>query len=162
MDEPATEADRRGFLSRISTVAMAGGLVAGYGAFGAIAARFLYPQRGRKTAWVFVGEADRFRVGDTLRFQTPIGQTVTITRRNDGAGVDAFLALSTTCPHLGCQVHWEQQNNRFFCPCHNGVFDASGKATEGPPAVAQQTLPQFPLDLVNGLLFIQVPVEVTG
>ena len=56
-------------------------------------------------------------------------------------------------------MHWEPQNERFFCPCHNGAFDASGKATEGPPATAKQELKQFPLRVENGLLYIEVPME---
>ena len=77
----------------------------------------------------------------------------------DGDTADAFVALSSICPHLGCQVHWEPQNDRFFCPCHNGAFDASGKPTEGPPATAGQELTRFPLQVMNGLLFIQVPMQ---
>jgi Rieske Fe-S protein len=87
---------------------------------------------------------------------------VTITRFQEGSDADAFLALSTTCPHLGCRVHWEPHNSRFFCPCHNGVFDAQGKATQGPPADANQSLPQFPVKVENGLVFIEAPTEVLG
>jgi Rieske Fe-S protein len=55
-------------------------------------------------------------------------------------------------------VHWEAQNDRFFCPCHNGAFDRQGNATAGPPAAAGQALLRFPLRLENGLLFIEVPI----
>ncbi|NJN14564.1 MAG: hypothetical protein HC813_02775, partial [Planctomycetes bacterium] len=46
--EPITT-DRRGFLGTLSATAMAGGLLAGYGAFFGVAGRFLYPppRRGR-------------------------------------------------------------------------------------------------------------------
>jgi Rieske Fe-S protein len=141
---------------------MAGGLAAGYGAFGVMAGWFLYPSQPRKLAWIFVGEASNIRLNDVLRIETPTGQRVTIARRKEDGTADDFLALSTTCPHLGCQVHWEPQHNRFFCPCHNGAFDPSGKATEGPPAAAGQVLPSFPLRLDNGLIFIQVPLDVLG
>jgi len=66
-------------------------------------------------------------------------------------------ALSSTCPHLGCQVRWEAQNDRFFCPCHNGVFDQSGVATAGPPGEAGQSLPKYELKVEDGLLHIAVP-----
>jgi quinol---cytochrome c reductase iron-sulfur subunit, bacillus type len=42
-------------------------------------------------------------------------------------------ALSATCTHLGCQVHWDTQAARFRCPCHGGVYDASGRVVSGPP-----------------------------
>ena len=50
--------DRRDFLSRTSTVAMAGGLVAGYGAFGAMAVRFLYPVDKPDVALRYVATLD--------------------------------------------------------------------------------------------------------
>jgi Rieske Fe-S protein len=138
---------------------MAGGLLAGYGMLGYMAGRFLYPSEGRKLAWVYVTQVQRMQPGDTLRYETPTGQTVTVTRRAADGTADDFLALSSTCPHLGCKVHWEAPNNRFFCPCHNGAFDPSGKAIAGPPAEAGQSLAHFALKVDNGLLFIEVPVE---
>ena len=69
---------------------------------------------------------------------------------------EAFAALSSVCPHLGCQVHWQPQNDRFFCPCHNGVFAPDGTGIGGPPGDAGQSLPRYPLKLENGLLFIEV------
>jgi len=158
----AADTDRRTFLSTVSSVGMACGLLAGYGTFAGMAGRFLYPSQARKVVWVFVGDATGIKLNDVVRFQTPIGQQVTITRRKNEGTVEDFLALSTTCPHLGCQVHWEPQNNRFFCPCHSGVFDPSGKALAGPPADGGQKLPHFPLRMDNGLIFIEVPVEVLG
>jgi cytochrome b6-f complex iron-sulfur subunit len=160
VDAPVSvDPDRRSFLSTASSVAMAGGLAAGYGTFAYMAGRFLYPSEGRKLAWVFVAEVGRLKEGDSLRYETPAGQTVTVTRRSAGGAVEDFLALSSTCPHLGCKVHWEAVNNRFFCPCHNGAFDPSGKAVAGPPAEAGQSLSQYPLKVENGLLFMEVPVD---
>ena len=109
--------------------------------------------------WVFVTEVGKLKVGEVMRYQTPEGKMVTISRREDQGGVEDFLALSSTCPHLGCQVHWEAQNNRFFCPCHNGVFDPAGKATAGPPGEAGQSLPHYDLKVEKGLLFMEIPVE---
>jgi Rieske Fe-S protein len=80
------------------------------------------------------------------------------------AGIDelsnsGFVALSSICPHLGCRVHWEAHNERFFCPCHNGAFDSSGKAIAGPPKTANQTLPEYPLKVVDGSLYIEMSIE---
>jgi len=151
--------DRRGFLAGTSTLAMAGGLTAAYGTFGAMAGRFLYPARGRPRSWVFVGELARLAPGASLSFRTPGGERVAIARQGSSGDVSDFVALSSTCPHLGCQVHWEAQNARFFCPCHNGVFDPQGVGIAGPPAEAGQVLPRYPLKVEDGLLFIEVPVE---
>jgi Rieske Fe-S protein len=138
---------------------MTGGLVAGYGAFAAVSIRYLYPTADGKKVWLFVTDIDRFRVGDSLVYTSPTGATVAIARQANAGSAEDFIALSSVCPHLGCQVHWEGQNNRFFCPCHNGTFDKSGKATGGPPGEAGQSLSRFPLRLEKNLLFIEVSTE---
>jgi Rieske Fe-S protein len=153
------EKGRRGFLKAASGTAMAAGLVGGYGAFAAIAGRFLYPPSGSDRQWQFVTEEASLAVGDSILYRTPSGETVSITRKERNGDERDFIALSSTCPHLGCQVHWEAQNNRYFCPCHNGVFDADGIGIEGPPGDAGQTLPQYPLMVHNGLLMIEVKVN---
>jgi cytochrome b6-f complex iron-sulfur subunit len=162
MDAQNRDPDRRTFLSTASSAVMASGLVAGYGTLAYIAGKFLYLNEPPRVAWLFVIEVSRMKRNDTLQFQTPAGQQATITRQKEDGGVDDFLALSTTCPHLGCRVQWEPQNQRFFCPCHNGVFDVVGQATQGPPADAGQSLAHFPLKIDNGLLFIEAPLDKLG
>lgn len=156
---PGHPSDRRQFLSTISRVAMAGGLVAGYGTCAALSGRFLYPSKDRPTAWQFVIEAERLPAGAALAYRAPDGAPINIARRGTQGVLSDFIALSSTCPHLGCRVHWQPQENRFFCPCHNGVFTPEGKAVSGPPADAGQSLERYPLELDNGLLFIKVPMD---
>jgi Rieske Fe-S protein len=151
--------DRRGFLGKTSSLLMAGGVLASYGTLGVMAGRYLYPSKPQKRAWLFVAEVDRIKPGEGLSYRSPAGQPISITRRGEGQEANDFLALSSTCPHLGCQVHWEAQNNRYFCPCHNGAFSPEGKAVEGPPADAGQSLAHYPLKVESNLLFIEVPVE---
>ncbi|MEZ5978820.1 MAG: Rieske (2Fe-2S) protein [Planctomycetota bacterium] len=151
---------RRSFLGRSAGWLMGLGLVGGYGGFAAIAARFLFPRGGRDRTWVYVARVTDVAAGSSIDFRAPDGQRIAVARRAAGAGADAFVALSSTCPHLGCQVHWESKNARFFCPCHNGAFDGEGTATAGPPKEAGQSLPRFPLEVRAGLLFIEVPVPV--
>jgi cytochrome b6-f complex iron-sulfur subunit len=156
---PSENPDRRKFLGTASRAAMAGGLLAGYGTFFGFAGRFLYPAHEARTSWMFVSEIDRIPPGASTSFRTPVGASVVITRQGEGEEASDFLALSSTCPHLGCQVHWEPQNTRFFCPCHNGVFDKSGKGIAGPPGEAGQDLPSYPLRVDSRLLYIQVEVD---
>lgn len=149
--------DRRKFLGKASGAAMVAGLAGGYGAFGAVALRFLYPSSADTRIWQFVVETDRVQVGESIRYRGPSGETVNIARQARNGDADDFIALSSVCPHLGCQVRWESQNNRFYCPCHNGVFDPTGVATHGPPAEAGQLLSRYPLQVTDGLLHISVP-----
>jgi Rieske Fe-S protein len=157
--DPGTQQERRSMVSRSMSLLMAGGLAAGYGAFAAIAGRFLYPAEDPDTVWMYVRDVASFQEGSALHYTAPSGAKITVARTGSRGDVSDFQALSSVCPHLGCQVHWEPQNNRFFCPCHNGVFDPQGKATEGPPFEASQSLPQYELQVKKGLLYIKVAVE---
>ena len=136
---------------------MAAGLTGGYGGFALVAGRYLYPSRPPRTLRQFVARVDGMQVGDSLLYRAPSGDSINVTRQGPEATAGDFAALSSTCPHLGCRVHWEPAHNRYFCPCHNGVFDPSGVGTGGPPGEAGQSLPQYPLEVRDGLIFIEVP-----
>ena len=148
---------RRTFLGSATAIGMGGGLLASYGTFFVYAGRYLYPSAPPQTAWLYVTRVADLKVGQSLNYRTPAGVRIVITRKATRGVVEDFLALSSTCPHLGCQVRWEAGNNRFFCPCHNGVFDPEGYGTEGPPK--GQSLLRYPLKIDQDLLFIEVPVE---
>ncbi len=141
---------------------MAGGLAAGYGMFLRCAGQYLYP-KDEGSAWMFVAGASELAPGQARMFQSPTGVAVVVTRKADAKSDDPkegdFIALSSICPHLGCRVHWESQNNRFFCPCHLGAFDPEGKPTGGPPLAANQALPHYPLKIEGGLLYIFMPAK---
>ncbi len=151
-------AERRRMVNTLSSLAMGAGLLAGYGFFAGLLGRFLFPS-GAQKGWMFVVPVAELDQGQSLIFETPAGATVVIARQARTGSASDFIALSSICPHLGCQVKWEAHNNRFFCPCHNGVFDPSGVALEGPPAQAGQSLPRYPLKVDKGLLFIEVPTQ---
>jgi Rieske Fe-S protein len=155
--DQSTGEGRREFLGATSA-AMAAGLVGGYGVFGVMLGRFVYPAGQSNRAWLFVCQVNQLAEGEAIDFAAPSGQKIVVARQGAGVSADDFLALSSTCPHLGCRVHWEGANDRFFCPCHNGVFDRNGVATAGPPAAARQSLMRFPLKVENGLLFLEAPL----
>lgn len=157
--EALQQSTRRGFISKLSTFAMVGALVTAYGSLAGFFGRFFYPARPPGRSWLFVSEVAQLAVGDSIPYRLPGGSPVHITRHGDSGGAKDFLALSSTCPHLGCQVHWEARHQRFFCPCHNGTFSPEGKATGGPPADAGQSLLQYPLKVENRLLFVEAPQD---
>jgi len=156
-----SERDRREFMFSMASVGMVGGLAVGYGTLLAWAGRFLYSSGEGSKGWLFVTQVDSLSVGDSLEYVSPTGQPVVIARNSEQGTTDDFVALSSVCPHLGCRVHWQSHLGRFFCPCHNGVFDPAGVATAGPPADVNppQQLSKYPLLVENGLLFIEVSFE---
>lgn len=42
-------------------------------------------------------------------------------------------ALTATCTHLACTVQYRAERSDIWCACHNGVYDANGTNTSGPP-----------------------------
>ena len=46
---------------------------------------------------------------------------------------DEVVAINATCTHLGCIVTWDEDQNIFRCPCHDGRYDADGRVISGPP-----------------------------
>ena len=157
-DEDSTE-NRRTFFATCGNIAMVGGLAASYGTLGFCALKFLSPDaEDQNLDWQFVATLKSLEGEDSLEYTAASGVKIVIARAAEVAE-SGFLALSSVCPHLGCQVFWEAAKDRFFCPCHNGAFDASGKATEGPPADANQSLTQYPTKISNDALYVFAPLE---
>lgn len=51
--------------------------------------------------------------------------------RTGEGGVRAFSAV---CPHLGCDIEWDAQNENFTCPGHDSQFGTDGRLLRGPSA----------------------------
>ena len=139
------------------SLCMWGGLVLSYGTGLLFALRYVYPLRGqRRLRTIFLAPAADLPAGESKTYTLPGGNQALVT--NTGQEV---VALSNTCPHLGCKVHWETRNQRFFCPCHAGVFNSDGVATEGPPAAEGKNLKKFPIRRIGNNLFLEVEEIVT-
>ena len=134
------------------SLCMWGGLVLSYGTGLLFALRYVYPLRGqRRLRTIFLAPASDLLVGESKTYTLPDGNQALVT--NTGQEV---VALSNTCPHLGCKVHWETRNQRFFCPCHAGVCDSEGMATASPPAAERKNLTKFPIRRIGSNLFLEV------
>lgn len=57
---------------------------------------------------------------------------------------DSLVVYDPRCTHLGCPITWDVQTQRFYSPCHNGVFAIDGAVISGPPP--------RPLDRYSGRL----------
>ena len=90
----------------------------------------------RKTGWVTQAEELAFYVNT-----------------EDGRN---FTAMSNVCTHLGCRVRWVDDEEQFFCPCHNAAFARNGTVASGPPPRA---LDQFELSVEDGQLFVVGKIE---
>ena len=61
------------------------------------------------------------------------------------------VAYSPQCTHLGCAYHWEEDRDRFVCPCHESLFTIDGKVVGGPAA---RPLDRYAVRVENSKLLI--------
>ena len=128
---------RRGYL-RILTV-LSGGLALGNVA---VAAGLFERRTQGATAEVLVTEdATSIPIGGSVRFTYPSENDPAVLLR---LGDDAFVAYSTVCTHLACDVLWREDVGDLYCPCHDGHFEpVTGRPTAGPP---NRPLPEILLE----------------
>lgn len=120
-DAPIT---RRDYLRILVTVS--GGLVVGAGAV----ALGVFRRHGVGTAPA-VRVADSLPEGRAVYFSYPSDEDQAIAVRLPDGDLAAYSAI---CTHLACAVVWRPDRPDLYCPCHNGVFDATtGGVRAGPP-----------------------------
>lgn len=92
--------------------------------------KYLYPaqeapqQAGENT---MIAKVDEVPEGSTYLFRYKNKPSILINLKN------SITALNIVCTHLGCIVKWDAGKHVLLCPCHAGIFDASGKVISGPP-----------------------------
>ena len=104
------------------------------------------------------GAAENLRKSVALVSDVPIGTSAQFTypgsddlcilvHRKNGE----FDAFSRRCTHLSCPVQFQPENQRLYCPCHNGAFSIEdGSPTQGPPTSA---LRGIVIEVVDGEVF---------
>ena len=163
--EETTEADesrqmsRRSFLS--TTIVAIGGIIT----LGIAIPSIVYVvgpalQRKQEEEWVRLGPTSKVEVGVPTLYKVKITQQSGWITSDEEVAVYVitedgrnYTALSNICTHLGCRVRWITDQEIFFCPCHNGVFDKEGEVVSGPPPKA---LDQYELKIEGDQLFIKV------
>jgi cytochrome b6-f complex iron-sulfur subunit len=131
---------RRGLLKALYALFAAAGLGGlGYGIH-----RFLAPGGGAASP-VEVPLAE-IQPGGTVLFQYA-GSPGILLQEEDGT----FRAFSLVCTHLACNVVWKADRKEFYCPCHDGLFDAQGNVLSGPPP---SPLERWPVQVKNDRIVI--------
>ena len=144
---PEEKLERRGVMFAIAMVA---GLVVSYGTAALYGLRYVFGRQepARKFSVLVAAVSDVPEGGSLLR-EDLSGRKFLLVRREGNV-----RAFSTVCTHLGCQVHWKPGEKTFFCPCHNGVFDADGNPVSGPPPAP---LAQNPVTVRGSSIFVTMP-----
>lgn len=156
--ETPNEISRREFMG---TVTWAIGVLIGAGFFIPAVAYVVGPalQEQESDEWIPLGTASKIELGTPTLFKATLErQTGWITNQeeisvyvlsNDGR---EFIAMSNICTHLGCRVRWIEEQTRFFCPCHNGIFDEQGNVISGP---VPRPLDRFEVKVEDDQLFLR-------
>ncbi|RMG32738.1 MAG: Rieske (2Fe-2S) protein [Planctomycetota bacterium] len=98
--------------------------------------------------------------------EQPLGRVWLLRRGGESSADDgsAVLALSATCPHLGCTVGMARDGAAFECPCHRAAFAFDGRRLsrqDGTPNHAPRDLDALPVRLVRDEASGTTWVEVT-
>ena len=115
---------------------------------------FFWPRRtGSFGGRVAAGSVNDYKVGEVKKV---VEGKFFISRVPEG-----FLALWQKCPHLGCSVPWQENQQsedrvaatgRFNCPCHGSIYDRYGQIITGP---APRPMDMFPITIQDGRLFVE-------
>lgn len=138
----------------LASALMGTGLLISYGVLAVQGLLYILPPQVKsRTRKLYAGHFSHYDEGKVREVYDLDGNLVLVKRGKEG-----LRAFNTVCPHLGCRVHWEEANDRFFCPCHRGVFDGDGVAIAGPPADAGQRLAEIPVtvDEKGGAVYLEV------
>lgn len=149
-----TPESRRTFLSLLPLGVMAGVFVS----IGGAAFRFLRPRiAAARENWLDVAMLSELNgpqpVSRKIVAEHLAGWAVTTEEHNVFVlPAQSNQVLSAVCPHEGCEVAWEQNTNRFSCPCHESYFAADGARISGP---ARRGLDALPTRVQDGKLQVQ-------
>lgn len=153
------ELDRRQFLSA-ATLGIAG-LISALFAVPAVA-YLIAPalRRLQQENWIPLGSTSKVEVGTPTLFKATVEQETGWIVNEQEVGVYVltengrdYVAMSNVCTHLGCRIRWIEDQEQFFCPCHNGVFSKEGAVVAGPPP---RPLDRYETKVEDGQIYIQV------
>lgn len=140
---------RRRFLSQ---AVMSFGALFGFGLLGLRFLQFLIPARKEKRyEAVLIGAETKVPMGEAVPMEFG-KQRLMVLHTEEG-----IVAFSRRCTDLGCLVSWNKERQEFVCPCHQGVFDRTGRNIAGPPP---RPLDRFEVVKRGEQLYVQV--EASG
>ena len=88
-----------------------------------------------------------------------VGYVIRDTESSDAEN-GQVIAMSAACTHMGCIVKWQSSDRKFHCPCHGGLFTASGGVDTGTAPVRYlRSLPRLQTKVENGKVYVQVPAS---
>ncbi|MBX5456888.1 MAG: ubiquinol-cytochrome c reductase iron-sulfur subunit [Thermogemmatispora sp.] len=76
---------------------------------------------------------------------------------------EEIIAFSAACTHMGCLVEWQESDGKFHCPCHGGVFTASGAADPTAGRLRYLApLPRLDIRIEDGKIYVRIPATTSS
>ncbi len=78
---------------------------------------------------------------------------------------EEIIAMSAACTHMGCIVNWENNNRKFYCPCHGGTFTEYGDVDTSSGSWGSlylRSLPRLNTKVENGTIYVEVPAPTSS
>jgi len=92
-------------------------------------------QQGFQAAKGIIKKA--FKIPQTTIEELPVSHGGIVEYDDEKVGVyknedgESFI-VTTTCPHMGCQLEWNPDELSWDCPCHGSRFDYNGHLIDNP------------------------------
>ena len=83
--------------------------------------------QGRENAYAGIFKPQRFLFRASVKnLLTDVGQSIM------GLSKGLFSNKDMRCPHMGCRLTWNPEEESFDCPCHGSRFDRDGNLIDNP------------------------------
>lgn len=92
--------------------------------------KFAFPTLGKEPDFVVLNRKDFIGIPKNTVKPFAWGGTVGLYYKKENGSV---MALKGVCSHMECNVAYRPEEKRFYCACHQGWFDDTGKNIAGPP-----------------------------
>jgi len=115
-------------------------------------------RKAQEQVWIRLGSVLKIEIGVPTLFKVKVQQRTGWIVNEEEISVYVltedgrnYIAMSNICTHLGCRVRWIAEQNSFFCPCHNAIFDQEGGVVSGPPP---EPLERYEVKVEDNQLYI--------
>lgn len=147
-EESGQTAPKRGRLTRRNFIQVGMGILSALAVLeiGGLSLLFLRPRKRTEefSGVIEAGPVEDFAPGSVTGYQR--GNFYLICSQEGG-----FLAVYRRCPHLGCSVNYDPDQEGFVCPCHASSFDFHGDY-QNPPV--PRALDTFEVSIQEGLVMV--------
>ena len=93
-------------------------------------AKFAFPTLGKEPDFVVLNKKDFANIPKNSAKAFAWGGVLGLYLKKEDGSV---AARNGVCTHMECNVDYKPAEKKFYCACHKGWFDDTGKNIAGPP-----------------------------